>query len=341
MRTGSTAGNSTGANEEDGGGEYLFAPAQSETVFAYPVTPAPGSGFGSECPFSCFFFYFFGHSSSALRWGGPCFVHGSIAPGVAFADVAVETWRGVFWRWVSHPASLASFLSPTSKADVAASPELSEKGNRMTIKGNFAFTLGVEWDSLLRGLGLCVVDGGLRVFGLAWRDFWFLRLFLAGMRGMGMGGDGAPIYAFALCDEWNAWWACPAPSYTSSHGPAFVTAAAVSTPTTASSASPFAMPMQPPTMSPDAMLRAYAAKHASDAGMHVLYKPDDDANPARAASPGLIRAGPGARIKDSFSIYLRARARGAGFAHLPPNLLLSTDDWLPTNDRLAPRFLNA
>ncbi|KAJ6507091.1 hypothetical protein C8R45DRAFT_816727 [Mycena sanguinolenta] len=94
----------------------------------------------------------------------------------------------------------------------------------------------------------------------------------------------------------------PASSYNSSPGPAFVTPAAVSTPTTASSASPFAMPMQPPTMSPDAMLRAYAAKHASvvgslkDAGMRVLYKPEDDANPARAASPALIRAGPGARI---------------------------------------------
>ncbi|KAJ6474748.1 hypothetical protein C8R45DRAFT_1010511, partial [Mycena sanguinolenta] len=52
------------------------------------------------------------------------------------------------------------------------------------------------------------------------------------------------------------------------------------------------MPMQPPTMSPDAMLRTYAAKHASvapslsckstaqvvdskkDAGMRVLYRPD-------------------------------------------------------------------
>ncbi|KAJ6507065.1 hypothetical protein C8R45DRAFT_1090703 [Mycena sanguinolenta] len=101
MRTGSTAGNSTGANEDDDGGEYLFARAQNETVFAYPATLAPGSGFGS-----------------------------------------------------------------------------------------------------------------------------------------------------------------PASSYTSSPGPAFVTPA-VSTPTTASSASPFAIPMQPPTMSSNAMLRAYAAKHAS------------------------------------------------------------------------------
>ncbi|KAF7324317.1 hypothetical protein MSAN_02525200 [Mycena sanguinolenta] len=153
MRTCSTSGSNTNANEDDDGDEYLFAPSQSETVFAYPGTPAPGSGFGS-----------------------------------------------------------------------------------------------------------------------------------------------------------------PAPSYTSSPAPASTTPAAVSTPTTASSTSPFAMPMQPPTMSPDAMLRAYAAKHASvtpslsrkataevvgslkDTGMRVLYKPEDDSNPARAASPGLIRAGPGARI---------------------------------------------
>jgi hypothetical protein len=88
--------------------------------------------------------------------------------------------------------------------------------------------------------------------------------------------------------------------------------------TSAPAASPFAMPMQPPTMSPDAMLRAYAAKHASntptlsraptaevvaslkDTGMRVLYKqPDGDAaqvDAGRAASPALIRAGPGARI---------------------------------------------
>ncbi|KAJ7675420.1 hypothetical protein B0H14DRAFT_3066750 [Mycena olivaceomarginata] len=83
-------------------------------------------------------------------------------------------------------------------------------------------------------------------------------------------------------------------------------------------ASPFAMPMQPPTMSPDDMLRAYAAKHAStasstpsplaraevvssikDSGMRVLYKPEDEGSAAagaRVASPALIRAGPGARV---------------------------------------------
>jgi hypothetical protein len=85
-------------------------------------------------------------------------------------------------------------------------------------------------------------------------------------------------------------------------------------------ASPFAMPMQPPTMSPDDMLRAYAAKHAStisaspsplsagrsaevvpslrDTGMRVLYKQPDGAggNEGRAQSPALIRAGPGARL---------------------------------------------
>ncbi|KAF7341761.1 hypothetical protein MSAN_02030400 [Mycena sanguinolenta] len=160
MRTGSTSGSNTNANEDDDGDEYLFAPSQSETVFAYPGTPAPGSGFG--------------------KWA------------VARRALPPHTPR-------------------------------------------------------------------------------------------------------------------PPP-------PAFTTPAVVSTPTTASSTSPFAMPMQPPTMSPDAMLRAYAAKHASvtpslsrkataevvgslkDTGMRVLYKPEDDANPARAASPGLIRAGPGARI---------------------------------------------
>jgi hypothetical protein len=71
-------------------------------------------------------------------------------------------------------------------------------------------------------------------------------------------------------------------------------------------------------MSPDDMLRAYAAKHAStasstpsplaraevvssikDSGMRVLYKPDDEGSAAagaRVASPALIRAGPGARV---------------------------------------------
>jgi len=83
--------------------------------------------------------------------------------------------------------------------------------------------------------------------------------------------------------------------------------------------SPFAMPMQPPTMSPDAMLRAYAAKHASTSGtpsplshttagaevvssikgtgMRVLYKqPDEAANANGSAGGGMIRAGPGARL---------------------------------------------
>ncbi|KAJ6534893.1 hypothetical protein B0H19DRAFT_1271571 [Mycena capillaripes] len=83
--------------------------------------------------------------------------------------------------------------------------------------------------------------------------------------------------------------------------------------------SPFAMPMQPPTMSPDAMLRAYAAKHASTSGtpsplshttagaevvssikgtgMRVLYKqPDETANANGSAGGGMIRAGPGARL---------------------------------------------
>ncbi|KAK7028692.1 hypothetical protein R3P38DRAFT_3267532 [Favolaschia claudopus] len=71
----------------------------------------------------------------------------------------------------------------------------------------------------------------------------------------------------------------------------------------ASAASPFAMPMQPPTMSPDAMLRAYAAKtkHTStatgnsgaevvsglkDTGMRVLYSEGEE---ARASSPVLMR----------------------------------------------------
>ncbi|KAF7333232.1 hypothetical protein MSAN_02430600 [Mycena sanguinolenta] len=112
------------------------------------------------------------------------------------------------------------------------------------------------------------------------------------------------VFAYAGTPAPGSGFGSPAPSYTSSPAPAFTTPAAVSTPTTASSTSPFAMPMQPPTMSPDAMLRAYAAKHTSatpsltrkataevvgslkDTGMRVLYKPEDDLNPARAASPG-------------------------------------------------------
>ncbi|KAJ7716457.1 hypothetical protein B0H16DRAFT_1741264 [Mycena metata] len=90
------------------------------------------------------------------------------------------------------------------------------------------------------------------------------------------------------------------------------------------SASPFAMPMSAPTMSPDAMLRAYATKkkhtssstkHTSGAevvptlkntGMHVLYTQPEDDSPGSAGSSEsgevlggaapLIRAGPGARL---------------------------------------------
>ncbi|KAF8209681.1 hypothetical protein K438DRAFT_1753332 [Mycena galopus ATCC 62051] len=48
MRTGSLSRDSAGAAPEadDDAGEYLFAPQQAETVFQYPGTPAPGSGFG-------------------------------------------------------------------------------------------------------------------------------------------------------------------------------------------------------------------------------------------------------------------------------------------------------
>ncbi|KAJ7717784.1 hypothetical protein B0H16DRAFT_1475884 [Mycena metata] len=97
-----------------------------------------------------------------------------------------------------------------------------------------------------------------------------------------------------------------------------------STPNATAPASPFAMPMSAPTMSPDAMLRAYATKkkhtssstkHTSGAevvptlkntGMRVLYKqPEEEAAGSASGSESgevlggaapLIRAGPGARL---------------------------------------------
>ncbi|KAJ7194307.1 hypothetical protein GGX14DRAFT_476497 [Mycena pura] len=99
------------------------------------------------------------------------------------------------------------------------------------------------------------------------------------------------------------------------------TPAASSFNSSAAPSSPFAMPMSAPTMSPDDMLRAYAAKHASTAsaapsplsktttgaevvptlqntGMRILYKQPDASARARAPSVagGLIRAGKGARL---------------------------------------------
>ncbi|KAJ6534926.1 hypothetical protein B0H19DRAFT_1184462 [Mycena capillaripes] len=70
------------------------------------------------------------------------------------------------------------------------------------------------------------------------------------------------------------------------------------------------MPMQPPTMSPDAMLRAYAAKHASisgtpsplshtTAGAEVVSSIKGTGMRQAAngsAGGGMIRAGPGARL---------------------------------------------
>ncbi|KAJ7765556.1 hypothetical protein B0H14DRAFT_365271 [Mycena olivaceomarginata] len=51
MRTGAPSSSTPSTN-----GEYLLAPVRSETVFAYPGTPAPGQGgFGGESFFSlCF-----------------------------------------------------------------------------------------------------------------------------------------------------------------------------------------------------------------------------------------------------------------------------------------------
>jgi hypothetical protein len=87
-------------------------------------------------------------------------------------------------------------------------------------------------------------------------------------------------------------------------------------------APPFAMSMNAPTIPPDDILRAYAAKHASTAtatlsplsgttagtevvpslrgtGMRVLYKQPEDGVPSaggNANGGNMIRAGPGARL---------------------------------------------
>jgi hypothetical protein len=57
MRTGAPSSStpSTNGEDDDGGdGGYLLAPVRSETVFAYPGTPAPAPGvFGGESFFFC------------------------------------------------------------------------------------------------------------------------------------------------------------------------------------------------------------------------------------------------------------------------------------------------
>jgi hypothetical protein len=65
MRTGGPSSSSsntpsTNGEDDDGGdGEYLFAPVRSETVFAYPGTPAPGQGgFGGESIYLIDFLFF-------------------------------------------------------------------------------------------------------------------------------------------------------------------------------------------------------------------------------------------------------------------------------------------
>ncbi|KAJ7229746.1 hypothetical protein B0H12DRAFT_221859 [Mycena haematopus] len=79
----------------------------------------------------------------------------------------------------------------------------------------------------------------------------------------------------------------PAPgSAFSSPGSAYTAPAYTAPAAPATASSPFAMPMQPPTMSPDAMLRAYATKHASTTPS--LTTPS---SLARASSPSLARAG--------------------------------------------------
>jgi hypothetical protein len=67
MRTG-TDPTSPGAAEDDGG-DYLFAPLVTETVFQYPGTLAPGSAFGSECRFLVFYFFgcAFGEWTGSVR----------------------------------------------------------------------------------------------------------------------------------------------------------------------------------------------------------------------------------------------------------------------------------
>ncbi|KAJ6473662.1 hypothetical protein C8R45DRAFT_403049 [Mycena sanguinolenta] len=95
------------------------------------------------------------------------------------------------------PRSLPSLPSPTSKSDVGPSPDLSEKGNRMTIKGNFAFALSVGCDRLWPREWVCGVVLGLltsrvlRVVG-----FGTLR---AGMADLVFSVSLGKIFCFCAC----------------------------------------------------------------------------------------------------------------------------------------------
>ncbi|KAJ7032681.1 hypothetical protein C8F04DRAFT_1261761 [Mycena alexandri] len=129
-------------------------------------------------------------------------------------------------------------------------------------------------------------------------------------------------------------------------------------------ASPFAMPMSAPTMSPDAMLRAYATKkkhtssstkHTSGAevvptlkntGMRVLYKqPEDEVAGSASASSSesgevlggaapLIRAGPGARLTIALlrCIYFARTFDDDWLSTHPPTGSSTFGFWLPDPD---------